>query len=231
MRAVIPAAGLGTRMLSVTQGTAKELLPLGRETIIEHVLGIAFEHCDHAVVVWDLNKGQLPDGIAWVPQMPQRGLAAAIASGVSTEETNLVLLPDAVFPTGDPVTEMASMPDVDIVLALSHVSDDDVSKYGVCEIDPDGWVTKMLEKPSAADTLSRWAITGRYRLSPVAAELLVTMVSESPIGGPEIDMSPYFALALNQGLKIAGCFLDESCHRFDCGDPEGYREAAEYFKQ
>ena len=218
-------------MMSVTHGTAKELLPLGGETIIEHILDEAFKVCEHAVVVWDLAKGELPAGVAWVPQMPQRGLAPAIASGVSTEEMNMVLLPDAIFPIGDPVRQMAAMPDVDIVLALSQVSDDDVNKYGICEIDPDGWVTKMLEKPNAADTLSRWAITGRYRLSPRAADLLVTMVSESPIGGPEIDMSPYFALALNQGLKIAGCFLDESCHRFDCGDPEGYREAAEYFKQ
>ena len=216
-------------MHAITNGEAKELLPLGDSTVIEHVLDEAFNVCDHAVVVWDISKGQLPDGVAWVPQMPQRGLAAAIASGVSNEEDNMVFLPDAVFSLTDPAKNMAAMGNADIVLAVATVPEEKVSKYGICEIDEDGWVTNMLEKPDPSETPSRWAIQGRYRLSPKAAELLIEMVSQSPIGGPEIDMSPYFRLALDQGLTIAPSYIDESNWRFDCGDPDGYRKAAEFF--
>lgn len=231
VRAVIPAAGHGTRMMSVTDGAAKELLPLGKTTLIGHIVEEAFKVCDHTVVVWDINKGQLPDGVAWVPQMPQRGLAPAIASGVSTEETNLVFLPDAVFLPLDPAQKMAAMGEGDIVLALSEVSDEDASKYGICEVDDHGWVTKMLEKPRAEETESRWAITGRYRFSGEAAELLINSVTSAPFEQAETDLSGFFALAMQNGLKIAGCFLDETYHRFDCGDPDGYRTALEAFRR
>jgi UTP-glucose-1-phosphate uridylyltransferase len=218
-------------MMSVTHGAAKELLPLGGSTVIEHILDEAFRVCEHAIVVWDINKGELPDGVAWVPQMPQRGLAPAIASGVSTEEDNLIMLPDAYFYPVDPAQQMASMGRVDIILALSKVSDEEVSKYGICEVDDNGWVTKMLEKPSSEETQSRWAITGRYRLSPKAAELLIEYVTTAPLDQTEIDMSGYFALAIEKEMGISCCFLDSSHKRFDCGDPEGYQAAVEAFGQ
>ena len=215
--------------MSVTSGGAKELLPLGGRTVIEHILEVAFESCERAVVVWDLNKGELPVGIAWVPQMPQRGLAPAIASGVSSEETNIVLLPDSIFLPSDPTPKLAAMGEGDIVIALSQVSDEEICKFGICEVDEHGWVTKMLEKPSPDETNSRWAITGRYRLSGKAAELLISSVSTGSTDGREVDLSSFFALALKSGMRIAGCFLDASCRRFDCGDPDGYRLALEAF--
>ena len=216
-------------MLSVTNGGAKELLPLGGSTVIEHILHQAFQHCDHAVVVWDIGKGDLPVGVTWVPQMPQRGLAPAIASGVTTEDDNLIFLPDAVFLPIDPSGRMVAMGEGDIVIALSKVTDEEVSKYGICEIDEHGWITRMLEKPSPDDTNSRWAIMGRYRLSGMAAALLVKAVSQSNTEHKEMDLSPFFALALRRGLKIAACLLDESIRRYDCGDPDAYRDAAEAF--
>ncbi len=231
VRAVIPAAGHGTRMMSVTGGAAKELLHLGETTLIQHILDQAFDICDQAIVVWDINKGQLPDGVPWVPQMPQRGLAPAIASGVSSEETNLIFLPDAIFLPRDPASKMAAMGEGDIVLALSKVSDAEVSLYGICEVDDNGWVTRMLEKPTIGETNSRWAISGRYKLSGEAGELLIQTVAIAPFDGSEIDLSGFFAKAMNQGMRIAGCFLDESYHRYDCGSPEGYQMAVEAFSR
>jgi UTP--glucose-1-phosphate uridylyltransferase len=218
-------------MMSVTNGGAKELLPLGETTVIEHILEVAFSVCDHAVVVWDIKKGDLPDGIVWVPQMPQRGLAPAIASGITSDDTNLIFLPDAVFLPFDPVTKLAALGEGDIAIALSKVSDEDMSRYGICEVDEHGWVTRMLEKPAIGDTDSRWAIMGRYRLSGASAELLVQSVTTSSFDGKEIDLSQFFSLAMSSGLRIAGCFLDEEYVRFDCGDPNGYLDAAEAFDE
>lgn len=231
MRAIIPAAGHGTRMQSVTNGGAKELLPLGSGTVMDHILAEAHAVCDQTVVVWDITKGDLPNGVAWVPQMPQRGLAPAIASGVTVEDTNLVFLPDAVFRPYDPASKMAVMGEGDIVLALAKVSDEDVHKFGICEVDANGWVTNMVEKPQPTETESRWAINGRYRFSGRAAELLVEFVSSQPLGGKETDLSSYFALAREKGLRIAGCFLDENVRRYDCGDPAGYASAREAFAE
>ncbi len=216
-------------MQSVTRGGAKELLPLGSGTVMDHILASARAVCDQVVVVWELGKGDLPDGVAWVPQMPQRGLAPAIASGVSVEDSNLVFLPDAVFLPYDPAARMVAMGEGDIVLALTCVSDEEVSKFGICEVDDHGWVTRMMEKPQPSETESRWAICGRYRFSGRAAEMLVEWVASKPLGTTEFDLSGFFALAQERGVRIAGCFLDDSVHRFDCGDPAGYASAKEAF--
>src|SRR5215210_5338391 len=37
-KAVIPAAGLGSRMLPLTKGIPKEMLPVGRKPMIQHVV-------------------------------------------------------------------------------------------------------------------------------------------------------------------------------------------------
>lgn len=231
VRAVIPAAGHGTRMHSVTGGGAKELLPLGTTTVIEHVLSEAFSLCDQAIVVWDLDKGDLPLGVGWVPQVPQRGLAPAIASGVSSDDTNLVFLPDAIFKPFDPAGKLASMGEGDIVLALTKVEDEDTRKFGICEVDDQGWVTRMIEKPDPDETGSRWAICGRYKFSGKAAELLIETVTSHPIDGGEMDLSSFFAKATEEGLKIAGCFLEPELQRYDCGDPDDYRAAVEAFRE
>src|ERR1700748_1655322 len=54
-KAVIPAAGLGTRVLPATQATPKEMLPVGDKPAIQYVLRITGRskvsienHCDRA---------------------------------------------------------------------------------------------------------------------------------------------------------------------------------------
>ena len=37
-KAVVPAAGLGTRLLPVTKSQPKEMLPVGRKPILQHVV-------------------------------------------------------------------------------------------------------------------------------------------------------------------------------------------------
>ena len=41
-QAVIPLAGLGTRMLPLTKALPKELWPLGTQSILEHILDECF---------------------------------------------------------------------------------------------------------------------------------------------------------------------------------------------
>jgi UTP-glucose-1-phosphate uridylyltransferase len=231
MRAVIPAAGKGTRMHSVTGGSAKELLPLGESRVMDHVLDVAHRCCQEAVVVWDPAKGTADPGWGWVTQMPLAGLAPAIASGLALDMVNLVLLPDAVFTPLDPALSMSVMGEGEIILALAEVSDEDVSKYGICEVDANGWITRMVEKPQPNETESRWAISARYLLRERASNLLVEMVT-ARFGQPgEMDMSPFFAEVLRRDWKIAAHFIPSTTKRFDCGDPDGYLEALEVFRE
>ncbi len=60
--AVIPAAGLGTRVLPATKATPKEMLTVGDRPVIEHVVQEAFAAgVDHVVIVTGRQKAAMED--------------------------------------------------------------------------------------------------------------------------------------------------------------------------
>ena len=61
MKAVIPAAGLGTRFLPATKGTPKELLPVLSKPVIQYVVEEALEPegVDEVVIVNSREKPQI----------------------------------------------------------------------------------------------------------------------------------------------------------------------------
>ena len=58
MKAIIPAAGLGTRFLPTTKSVPKEMLPVLDRPVIQHVIeeALAASGCDGCVVVTSQNK-------------------------------------------------------------------------------------------------------------------------------------------------------------------------------
>ncbi len=58
MKAIIPAAGLGTRFLPTTKSVPKEMLPVLDRPVIQHVIeeALAASGCDGCVVVTSRNK-------------------------------------------------------------------------------------------------------------------------------------------------------------------------------
>lgn len=209
-------------MFSITGGKPKEMLPFRGSTLIEHVLFIAGQLCDEVVVVWDSEKGALPSGTTWVTQIPQRGLAPAIISGLSSDSDNLVLLPDAIYLPSDPAESLLQT-DGDIVLGLIEVAESEVHKFGICELDPSHRVTKMIEKPSPEQTESRWAIGGRYLFRSKASRLLAESIEIDFNQRAELDLSPFFNRAIDDGLVVRGALISSETTRFDTGDPDGYR--------
>lgn len=62
MKAVIPAAGLGTRMLPVTKAQPKEMLPLLDKPIIQYVIEeAAASGCDNVLLITGRSKRALED--------------------------------------------------------------------------------------------------------------------------------------------------------------------------
>ena len=61
MKAVIPAAGLGTRFLPATKGTPKELLPVLSKPVIQYVVEEALEPegVDGVIIVNSHEKPQI----------------------------------------------------------------------------------------------------------------------------------------------------------------------------
>lgn len=240
MIAIIPAGGQGTRMRAVTGGSAKEALPLGNRTVLDLVLDEAFAAgVERAVVVSSPQKPEIEAILAarndWVDMRLQRepkGLAHAIACAGQVEDDALILLPDTVFRQSDwhsaELGKMLQMADGAILGEI--VSDTQMGSYGIMEIE-NKLITKILEKPSPAETASRIAVSGRYALSDRVLRMNYSAIFENPrlpgMDHLEVDFSGVLSRAILAGMRLQGLVLPTGAKRFDCGSPEGYALACE----
>ncbi len=113
------------------------------------------------------------------------------------------------------------------VVGVMEVPKEMVSQYGIIhgeEFAPGMFrVRDLVEKPSMEDAPSRYAIVGRYVLTP---EIFSHLEKQQPGSGGEIQLTDSLkALAKDKGLlavRIRG-------QRFDCGDWAEYLTANIYF--
>jgi UTP-glucose-1-phosphate uridylyltransferase len=233
MIAIIPAAGKGTRMASVTGGAPKELLKLGHRTILARVAEEAREAgADEVVVVNSPDKPAIDEAAREVDarvvyQPVMRGLGHAIALG-SNEQDALVLLGDCVFAGGPPTGRMANLllMGLDGAIAVEEVPEEEVHRYGIAEIDAMGTITSIREKPRPDETDSRYAVAGRYAFSARFLAFLRDYVEHHlPRRDNEINVTEAIAAAIAQGMEFKAVALQPGQQRVDCGTPEEYAEA------
>ncbi|MCR4818420.1 MAG: UTP--glucose-1-phosphate uridylyltransferase GalU [Fretibacterium sp.] len=171
--------------------------------------------------------------ILYVRQREPLGLGHAVLCGEPFCRDGYfgVILPDDVFISDKeeatpPV--MAQLIDVHnrlggSVIALEHVAREDVSRYGIIrsEVLSDGIhrILDMVEKPSIEEAPSRYAIMGRYVLSPSIFEILT---KQGAGAGGEIQLTDAIKTLAKQepvwGVVYRG-------RRFDCGTQKGWLAA------
>ena len=170
-----------------------------------------------------------------VVQAEPLGLGHAISCvepTLSTDEDAVaVLLPDdLVLPTG--VLETMSAVRArrgGTVLCAIEVSPDEVSAYGVFDVEPvpddDNpdvlRVKGMVEKPKAADAPSMYAAAGRYVLDRAVFDALRRI--DRGAGG-EVQLTDAIALLIAEGHPVHVVVHRGSRH--DLGNPGGYLKAA-----
>lgn len=113
-----------------------------------------------------------------------------------------------------------NLPDDAAVIAVMKVKDEEVSRYGICELaNSEAKVSRCIEKPKASDTSSRWAITGRYLLP---RDVFKKLESVKPGAGGEIQLTDAL-----QALAAEGRLYVHECQglRFDAGDKLGFLRA------
>ena len=166
--------------------------------------------------------------ILYVRQREPLGLGHAVLCGESFCRDGYfgVLLPDDVFISERPV--MAQLIEVHqrlggSVVALELVPPKDVSRYGIVSSEDLGnglhRIHDMVEKPTLADAPGRYAIMGRYVLSPSIFPLL----AEEQVGaGGEIQLTD--ALRRLAAVEPVWGVAYEG-RRFDCGTQAGWLAA------
>ncbi len=171
MKAVILAAGQGTRLRPVTLTMPKPLVPVANRWLITYAIevlktaglkdiGIVVNSLESPIVE-NLGNGDILDvNIEYIIQQEQKGLAHAI--GLCQEfvgdEPFTVFLGDNIFQ--DKMTTLLSSFEEssnDAAIVLGEVSDP--TRFGIAEID-NGKIIRVVEKPQ--DPPSNFAIAGVY---------------------------------------------------------------------
>jgi UTP--glucose-1-phosphate uridylyltransferase len=155
-KVVLPAAGLGTRLRPLTAALPKEMLPVGRRLVIQHVLAeCEAAGLDHVLAVVSRRKLALLDALEpeEVPldgqQMPARlvytilqrvqgGLGHAVlhAEGFASGESFAVALPDTlVIGGGTPVLQRLIRTHQEAragaTIAVEQVAPERACRYGI----------------------------------------------------------------------------------------------------
>jgi glucose-1-phosphate thymidylyltransferase len=183
MKALILAAGKGSRLKPVTNSIAKHLIPLANKPLIFYILEQIKEACIEDVgIVISLDTGTeiktvVGDGTHWgirisyIIQDKPLGIAHAVKTGRDflADSPFLLFLGDNLMKDGvkGMVTEFNSC-SVDALIALKQV--DDPRAFGVAEVDGSNKLIRVVEKPQ--EPRSNLAIVGAYIFRPVIHDII-----------------------------------------------------------
>lgn len=221
--AVIPVAGVGTRLRPHTFSLPKVLLNVAGKPILAHILdqlpGLGIQR----VVLIVGHMGELvrqyvtrhyPALQVTYAEQPERlglGHAVSLAGPYVDEQPVLVILGDTIFEA-----------DLNSVLAggMSRIGVrevDDPRRFGIVETDAQGMVTRMVEKPE--HPTSKLAITGIYFFTDARPimEALRELQSKNIRTRGEFQLTDAMQLWVERGGKL-GTFPVAGW--YDCGKTE-----------
>jgi UTP--glucose-1-phosphate uridylyltransferase len=247
-KAVLPAAGLGTRFLPATKAQPKEMLTVVDKPQIQYVA----EECvasgiEHIIIVTGKGKNSIEDHFDSAPLLEsfleskgkkdQADMVREISNMVQVardlvgDEPFAVLLGDVLIPGENPATKQL----IDVyeatgvgAIAVEEVPRDRTHLYGIVAGEPAPLppfgarllrIHNLVEKPKPAEAPSNLAITGRYVLPPAIFDCLART---KPGAGGEIQLTDGLRLlAQEQGLWA---YIYEGVS-YDAGDKLGFLKA------
>ena len=236
-RALVPAAGRGTRLRPLTDVVPKELLPLVDRPVMGWVAAeLAACGIDELGVVVAPGKEAVAGyvGAHAILQPEPRGLGDAVLCGEAWAggAPFAVALGDAVIGAHPPARIVERLAtaleehDAAAAVAVQRVAPEKVSRYGIvagATAGSDPFVARALvEKPAARDAPGDMAIAARYVLTP---EIFDALRATAPGHGGELQLTDAIALLLGEGATVVAVPLTADEPRFDVGNPESYAEA------
>ncbi len=256
-KAVIPAAGLGTRFLPATKAMPKEMLPVVDKPAIQYVVEEAAAAGMHDVlIITGRNKGNLSNHFDGVPELElslerkgdderlervqeaseladvhflRQGQPLGLGHAVGRahmhvgDDSFAVLLGDDLIDVRDPLlTRMIDVHDARqaTVVALMEVPPEAIHLYGCAAVEATDEadvvrVTRLVEKPSAAEAPSNLAVIGRYVLRP---EIFGQLERLEPGRGGEYQLTDALNALADGGGEAPVYGVIFRGRRYDTGD-------------
>lgn len=221
MRAIIPVAGVGSRLRPHTYTVPKVLLNVAGKPIIGHILDKIIENgfTEATIVIGYLGE-MIKDYVLkhysikvdFVEQEERLGLGHAIYLSRHTISRHpiLIILGDTIFD----VNLKSMVENGNSMIGVKHV--EDPRRFGVAET-TDGFISRLVEKPEQPK--SNLAVVGLYyiRQPQVLLDCLKEMIKTNARTKGEFQLTDALQMMMDRGEKMK-TFPVEGW--YDCGKPE-----------
>jgi len=246
-KAVIPAAGKGTRMRPLTNYISKPMLPLGKKPVLEHIIEELKEAgIKEVAVVAESDDQKMVDyfeddtSVQFVFDDSYSGPGSAILKTESFvgKEDFVVTFADAPLKGSGRATYLKDLislkreEDVMGVLAIYPIGKEEASSRGVVKFEVDKSIndkrvrlTDIIEKPSSTPE-EPWATACRYVLDNKIFEILKETTLDN---NGELQLTPAIRKMITKGDLVLGYPLADGLTRHDTGNFEGYFKALRAF--
>ena len=207
MKALIPAAGLGSRFLPATKAQPKEMLLVVDKPAIQYVVeeGLA-SAADEVIIINSHDKKSIEEHFTPNPaleaELRERGKDSYADKVAHAGNLNVsYVYQEEPLGLGHAVHCAASKIEGEsffVFLGDVPVPEDQVDRFGVIageQINDDVWkISSLVEKPPVEEAPTNLAVFGRYLLTPRVMDLLAEV---KPGAGGEIQLTD----ALDELLK------------------------------
>ena len=217
MKAVILAAGFGTRMYPLTKNCAKALLPLKERKVIDFIVN-KLDFFEEIIIV--SNNKFYNDFLSW-----KKGNIKIINNGVNNIEESkgwledlklalsdddfLVLSSDNVF--GFDLKEMLKNFKEEPLIAVTRTTKENAKKHGIVELE-NNKVVSFEEKPSEPKSLTKTILC--YMIPKKFVPLI-----------KNYDGKEHLIELLLKNTKVKAFYFEEFCHDIGCLEDYGKAES------
>ncbi|MDN5319797.1 MAG: UTP--glucose-phosphate uridylyltransferase [Thermococcaceae archaeon] len=243
-KAVIPAAGLGTRMLPLTKAQPKEMLPVVRKPTIQYVVEEAYEAgIREVLIITGKHKRAIEDhfdryghdvknphldkldeilddiNIYYARQRVQRGLGDAIkyAEAFVSDEPFALLLGDTITVPSCTAELIKAYENINApLIAVEEVPWENVSLYGIVSRAEDGEIFKIKHLVEKPDAKSAPSNLAILGRYILTPQIFEYLERVKPDRKGEIQLTDALELMIEEGIKIYGYMFEG--RRYDIGN-------------
>jgi glucose-1-phosphate thymidylyltransferase len=209
VKGLILSGGAGTRLRPITHTSAKQLVPVANKPVLFYGLEAmrAAGIREVGIIVGDTHaeiEAAVGDGarfdlrVTYIPQQAPLGLAHAvlIAEDFLGDEPFVMYLGDNLLKEGiSPFVQAFAHSRPDALILLQQVTDP--QSYGIAELDGDGGVARLVEKP--AQPRSDLALVGVYLFTPA---VFASVKAIAPSSRGELEITDAIQHMIGRGLRV-----------------------------
>jgi glucose-1-phosphate thymidylyltransferase len=228
MKAIIPVAGAGTKLRPHTYTQPKALIPLAGKTILSIIVDQLHEAGVNDFIfvigymgekIQDYVKAKYPHINCYFIQQNERhgtGHAIDLAKEIVGEDEVFIVLGDTIAEYD--VKEMLNSPYS--MLGVKKV--DDPRNFGVAEIEEDGFISRVVEKPAIPK--SNMALVGLYKIKETAFlfSCLKKIIDSDIKTNDEFNLTDALECMIQSGARFQPYKVQ---NWFDCGKKDTLLES------